>query len=197
MNKSESKYFNTAAKMDDALLSLLEEKDFQYVTVMEICKKARVNRSTFYLHYENTVDLLEETLRYSFKKLEEKFEKINIPNIARLDQYSLDELILITPTHLVPYLEFIKENKKIFSATLLQPQAMQANKTFDLLCQKVIHPIMTQFKIDKKEFDYRSVFYVNGISAVIKEWVKNDCVEEIDKIAQIINDCIIPLINRQ
>ena len=71
MNKSESKYFNTAAKMDDALLSLLEEKDFQYVTVKEICKKARVNRSTFYLHYENTVDLLEETLRYSFKKLEE------------------------------------------------------------------------------------------------------------------------------
>ena len=63
MNKSESKYFNTAKKMDKALITLLEEKSFGYITVSEICKKAGVNRSTFYLHYENTVDLLNETLR--------------------------------------------------------------------------------------------------------------------------------------
>ena len=30
MNRSESKYFNTARRMDEALLSLLEEKDFAY-----------------------------------------------------------------------------------------------------------------------------------------------------------------------
>ena len=64
MNKSESKYFNTAKKMDKALVSLLEQKSFEYITVSEICKKADVNRSTFYLHYENTVDLLNETARF-------------------------------------------------------------------------------------------------------------------------------------
>ena len=64
MNKAESKYFNTAKKMDNALISLLDEKSFEYITVSEICKKANVNRSTFYLHYENTVDLLNETVRY-------------------------------------------------------------------------------------------------------------------------------------
>lgn len=36
MNRSESKYFNTARRMDEALLSLLEEKDFAYITVREI-----------------------------------------------------------------------------------------------------------------------------------------------------------------
>ena len=30
MNKSESKYFNTALRMDEALLALLEEKDLEY-----------------------------------------------------------------------------------------------------------------------------------------------------------------------
>lgn len=30
MNKSESKYFNTALRMDEALLALLEEKDLDY-----------------------------------------------------------------------------------------------------------------------------------------------------------------------
>ena len=56
MNKNESKYFNTALKMDEALLTLLEKKDFDFITVKEICVVANVNRSTFYLHYENTYD---------------------------------------------------------------------------------------------------------------------------------------------
>ena len=55
MNKNESKYFNTAVKMDKALVTLLEKKDFEYITVKEICDTAGVNRSTFYLHYDNTV----------------------------------------------------------------------------------------------------------------------------------------------
>ena len=64
MNKSESKYFNTAVKMDLSLISLLKKKPFDYITVSEICKAAGVNRSTFYLHYENIGELLNETARY-------------------------------------------------------------------------------------------------------------------------------------
>ena len=40
MNKSESKYFNTALKMDRAFLEILEKKDLSYITVKEICEKA-------------------------------------------------------------------------------------------------------------------------------------------------------------
>ena len=47
MNKSESKYFHTAVKFDRALLSLLERKSFDYITVSELCAEAGVNRSTF------------------------------------------------------------------------------------------------------------------------------------------------------
>ena len=64
MNKNESKYFNTAVKMDEALISLLEKKEFAYITVKEICAAAGVNRSTFYLHYENTSDLLKEATQH-------------------------------------------------------------------------------------------------------------------------------------
>lgn len=57
MNRSESKYFNTAIKIDKAFLSLLETKDFAYITIKEVCAAAGVNRSTFYLHYQNTREL--------------------------------------------------------------------------------------------------------------------------------------------
>ena len=48
MNKNESKYFNTARKMDDALVELLQEKSLEFLTVTEICQRAGVNRSTIW-----------------------------------------------------------------------------------------------------------------------------------------------------
>ena len=50
--------------MNEAFLELLEKKDFAYITVKEICEKAGVNRSTFYLHYETINDLLEESAQH-------------------------------------------------------------------------------------------------------------------------------------
>lgn len=63
-SKSESRYFATAVRMDDAFLALLEKKDFACITVKEICAAVGVNSSTFYLHYETLGDLLAETPEY-------------------------------------------------------------------------------------------------------------------------------------
>ena len=70
MNKSESKYFNTALRMNEALIALLEEKDLEYITVKEICHRAGVNRSTFYLHDETIADLVNETMETINRRFE-------------------------------------------------------------------------------------------------------------------------------
>lgn len=71
MKKLESKYFNTAVRMDRAFLELLEKKDMEYITVKEICEAAGVNRSTFYLHYETIDDLLAESVQYMNQQFQE------------------------------------------------------------------------------------------------------------------------------
>ena len=75
MNKNESKYFNTAILFDEALIYLLEKNDVEYITIKEICTKAGVNRSTFYLHYESISDLIEETMNYINKKFVDYFNE--------------------------------------------------------------------------------------------------------------------------
>lgn len=100
MDKNESKYFLTASLMDEALLLLLQKKDFEFITVKELCKKAGVNRSTFYLHYETMDDLLLETV-----------EKLNKDFSASLLQREKEDFNLITPKFLKPYLEFVKKNR--------------------------------------------------------------------------------------
>ena len=112
MNKSESKYFNTARLMDEALLILLEKKDIEFITVKEICKKAGVNRSTFYLHYENVYELLAEALEMLNDKFIQSFEKESIS--TKIKEGNKEDLILIRPEYLRPYLKFVKENKRAF-----------------------------------------------------------------------------------
>ena len=107
MNKSESKYFNTAARMDEAFLELLSRKSFAYISVKEICEKAGVNRSTFYLHYETIGDLLNESMQYMSSQFLTYFKASTRSMISRLRDCPLDELNLITPEYLTPYLNYI------------------------------------------------------------------------------------------
>ena len=113
LNKSESKYYNTACLMNESLILLLEKKDYSFITVKEICEKAGVNRSTFYLHYETMNDLLSETIEYVGKKIQKKFNN-KVLDKQTIKNSKLEDLFLITPEYLLPYLEFLKENKAIY-----------------------------------------------------------------------------------
>ncbi len=97
MNRSESKYFNTAVCMDEAFLALLEEKDFSYITVKEICERAGVNRSTFYLHYNTLGDLLDECIQYMDRQFASYFSKEVTFAVDAIETLAIEDLYLITP----------------------------------------------------------------------------------------------------
>lgn len=109
MNKSESKYFATAVRMDEAFLKLLGKKDFAYITVKEICEAAGVNRSTFYLHYETMADLLSESVSHMNEQFLAYMKKDSEAFVAKLRDCPLDELYLITPEYLTPYSVTLKK----------------------------------------------------------------------------------------
>lgn len=118
MNKSESKYFNTAAKMDVAFLKLLEKKEIEYITVKEICEKAGVNRSTFYLHYETVSDIISECVEYITRQFFESNKTEHSEFLKKIQNCSTEELYLITPEYLIPYLSNIKQNQRLFQTML-------------------------------------------------------------------------------
>ena len=190
MNKSESKYFNTAKKMDKALISLLEEKSFEYITVSEICKRAEVNRSTFYLHYENTVDLLNETARFLLDDFVSYF-KGDVKNIThKLQESALDELNFISNEYLQPYLTYIKDHKSVFSTVLLHSVSFGFNEIFQRLYENIFNPILERYNYPTADRKYAMMFYLNGITAIVKEWLKDGCEKTIGEVSQIIYGCI-------
>lgn len=190
MNKSESKYFKTAEKMDAALISLIAKKDFEYITVKEICEKADVNRSTFYLHYENTFDLLEESIQYMMKKFHSYFNNEEENIHKKISASPQNELIFIEAKYLFPYLRYVKDNKHFFLTVLKNPQLFRSDKIYGKLFQDIFDPVLNRFYIPSSERNYMMMFYLGGMMSIISEWVKNDCAEPIEKLIDIMEKCI-------
>ena len=190
MNKSESKYFNTATKMDLALISLLKKKPFEYITVSEICEMAGVNRSTFYLHYETIGDLLGETTRYLLDDFLGYFTADTKSAVENLKNRNLDELVFTSDKYLVPYLTYIKENKEVFRTALLHIGALGFEDVYKRMFENIFAPILNRFRYSTEIQQYVMMYYLNGINAIVLEWLRNGCEKSIQEISEIISICI-------
>lgn len=190
MNRSESKYFHTAVRMDRALLTLLEKKEFEYITVSEICKEAEVNRSTFYLHYETIGDLLEETTRYLLDEFVSYFSMDSRLVVSRFSDCELDELNFITTEYLTPYLSYVRDHRRVFAVALSHISTFGFEEVFQRLFAHVFDPILTRFGYPLSHRMYVMQFYLNGLNAVVLQWLKTGCAESIDQVSGIIRDCV-------
>lgn len=61
----------------DALTELMEEKGFEGITVRDLTQKADINRGTFYLHYRDKYDLLEQSEAEIINEIKNLTNKIN------------------------------------------------------------------------------------------------------------------------
>ena len=175
MNKNESKYFNTAIKMDEALIKLLEKKDFEFISIKEICDTAGVNRSTFYLHYNHPLDLLKETTKHILDRFLNYFSVDTKSIRFRFDECELNDLLFITPEYITPYLTFVKDNQRLFKTTLKQFGTIGMGGVYDRMFNHIFSPILSRFHFPEKEKSYVMKFYLSGITAVVMEWVDNGC----------------------
>lgn len=190
MNKNESKYFNTAAKMDQAFLALLEKKDFAYITVKEICEKAGVNRSTFYLHYETLEDLLSESVGYMNEQFLAYMKQDTDVFMTSIKECPVSELYLITPKYLTPYLNYIKEHKRLFLTAMKNANALRLEDSYDGMFRFVFMPILERYQVPDEYRKYLMAFYVQGLMAIITQWLKNDCKDTIEQIIDVMQRCV-------
>lgn len=192
MNRSESKYFATAAKMDEAFLRLLEKKDFAYITVKEICEAAGVNRSTFYLHYETIGDLLAESVSHMNQQFLDYMEKDSDAFAAKLQTCPQNELFLVTPEYLKPYLCYIKAHQNLFRTAMEKADVFGVCDTYGKMFRHVFIPILERYGVPKEDRTYMVMFHIHGLMAIISEWLKNGCTDSIEHVIFVMQICIMP-----
>ena len=70
----------TRQTIKETFLELLKQKNFTKITVTEICKISEINRGTFYLHYYDIHDVLEDILNDIAQDLKTTVEHLFCPN---------------------------------------------------------------------------------------------------------------------
>ena len=180
-NMYKSRKSFSSSLMVEALLLLLEKKEYDSITVKEICEKAGVNRSTFYMHYDTKDDLLVETMKYINARLlsDSNYDAI-IPRSNDEKNLNLDEI------HLVPYLNTIKELKKIYRVLPHKPHIFKKSNINKELYRNLCDKLLRNYNIINDEMEFACAYFNYGVLAIIDKWVESDCKEDVSKIANLI-----------
>ena len=165
---------NTKKKLTNTLLLLIQEKRLKDITVLELCKKANINRTTFYKYYKDVEDLVNKTEESLLVELETR-----IPEIKRNYLISFTGKII----------EAISEKKEIYTKLL----GDNGDHTFlRKILSLVYEPSVEEWqkllkKANKEDLENIYNFIVDGTIGIIENWIRNDCQGKPENIAIFIN----------
>jgi AcrR family transcriptional regulator len=120
----------------EVLCQLIDEKGFNDISITDLTTRADINRGTFYLHYNDKFDLLEQVENEFIQELYE-YTKDNI-FINFLNESSLNN----PPPFMVKLFGYMKENAK-FMKVLLGPNG---SPSFQLKLKKLLEANLFQNK---------------------------------------------------
>lgn len=170
----DKRIIKTKKKLTNTLLILLNEKKLNDITVLELCKEANINRTTFYKYYKDVDDLvlkIEESLLTDLEK--------NILTIKR------NYLISFT----TKIIETISEHQEIYTRLL----GKNGDHTF---LRKILSLVYEQSIIEWQKLlkkasrdDLEKIynFIVDGTIGIIEAWINNNCKDTPSNVSIFIN----------
>lgn len=156
-------YTKTAIRR--TFFELLEEKDFDRISVREICQRADINRSTFYRHYDDINALM--------NSIEAEFVADIDRQIERMDPDIFDAV-------LIGLFDIVKDNSDLCCYMMkCGPRKGFVNSLFVKNYDRT-HIKWKKFfpEITDKQFRWMYIMFFNGITGVIAEWINSSFRED-------------------
>ena len=82
----------TRRQLKECLTRLLKEKKIQDITVRELAEMADINRGTFYLHYKDVFDLMDQIKNELIEEVESVLTHHPVPELVARPSLALSEL---------------------------------------------------------------------------------------------------------
>lgn len=162
--KNNKRRKESMAKIEGVFVELIQTKEIEHISVSEICKKAEINRSTFYANYIDIYDLAEKII-----------ERLYNDFLALSDPYIEDVRNRLDFTRVFIH---IKENQMLYK-TYFKLGSMDIGIVgFD-------EEVAAMF-FDMKYLDYHIEFFKNGFNAVVKKWLNDGCRETPEEMNNIL-----------
>ncbi len=148
--------------LSTALLNLLEEKPFEKITTIDICKTAGVPRATFYNHFDDKYDLLRFTLREIALHIKKSTEETSD------ERRYISDIIYNLLTFYESNLKIIRKVSSVNCSSTLYDE-------MKLLMNEILTERMTQSVFHGHHYPaditILAEFYSNGIVYSVKSWI--------------------------
>lgn len=151
----------------NALLELLEERPFSEISVVDICERAMVHRTTFYAHFDDKQALL----RYTVTQLQADLEDQSLAGRS----FNSPRAYFIAVARDV--LAFMREHKKLYEAGVSGCDGMELRILEDAVAQqlkgKLAQPGFLP-ALDGFHPEIAAHFYAGAVLALIRWWLEHD-----------------------
>jgi AcrR family transcriptional regulator len=154
-------------KIEQVLVELLQTKELNQISVSDICKRAGLNRSTFYANYVDIYGLA-DAIR---EKLEDQVAELYKDEIEQ--GFNSNNYLLL--------FQHIAQNQ-IFYRTYFK---LGYDEKYKILAY--------DYNLAKKHFDNRFIeyhmeFFKSGLTKIIKLWLQNGCKETPEEMFEIVKN---------
>ena len=164
LNKNDIRYQTTHATIRKVYKTLLSEKDYLSISVTELCKLANINRGTFYIHYKDSISVMNE--------LEEEV-------YLQMTQFIDDSIFQKNKYLELPYSfsDYIKTKDGDFFDKVLNG-VYGSGKLQIRICDYISSMILQSFSnvghLSQRELELLSAFLSNASIGILREWHRSN-----------------------
>lgn len=173
----------TKAVIRDALIGLIAEKGFDALSVNDVATRANINRGTFYLHYRDKYDLLEQTEAEIIRDIERIILEGNVLKPEDLDHIDKPLPVIVT------LFEYLKDNAALMHAIL----GLKGDVTLQTQIKKVIERNLKFGALAGGRpltflapAEYLISYALSAHFGVVQLWLERGCVETPKEMAAIL-----------
>lgn len=163
-NKIDLRIIKTNKVLFEALITLMEQKDFEKIKISDICDQALINRSTFYAHYEDKYDLLLAMINDLKNNLERELKENKEEDISK--NYFMEFLKIL--------INHVDEKRETYNSILKNDKnGIVMDFLIDVSYRDLTSRLKNNNIISIIPIDVITKFYIGGIVNIGIDWVKN------------------------
>lgn len=172
----------TKQQLRHGLTELMKEKSIKDITVKELAEYVDINRGTFYLHYRDVFDMIEQIETELFDDFSTLINRYPTESCGDNPLPVLRDIF-----------QFLSDNADICTALLSTNGDLSfVNKLKGLAENKALNTLMECYKdTDTITYNYCYSFIVSGCIGIIQKWLESGVKESPDELAHLSSEIIL------
>lgn len=179
--KTDRRVRKTKALLLKGLTELMEQKDVNHISVRELTDLVDLNRGTFYLHYRDIFDMVNQVEDELFQEFEELFYESS----AEGTEGSSTKVVLTN------IFTFLKENEKTVKAFMGPHGDLTFINRLKDLVKVHVRKTWDDRGMDPAKFEYFFAYTASGCIGLMEIWLKNGFQESAGTMAAMADEMLV------